>query len=344
MNALSMTDLRLLNPTPSELVLWGLSDPVRVFVKNEPTKVSKIGQRERIINSVSIIQIIIQMYLFKDVDAGKKENWYNGPGSVGIGFTDDMAKLMINSIKREFERSSLNLPTELVCTDIKSMDYSQSADIIELSAYQKIVTNNMQHTMYAKMLSINVFCLAHPLYVLSDGRMYSQLRPGGRRSGELDTSEGNTIAKASLNVLCAFSAGKVELDPFRAPVQRVQGDDGIHQPFCSDAYYKDFHSEFGMVVTGFTRGTPQDFTFCSQRWVNGGCVPLNIVKQLYNLLSNPVYDFDLLRQYIEDHSNDPSLPDQLKLIKDCWPGCPAIDYTTVETSLDPGLFSQYDLN
>jgi len=323
-NRVNYQALLRLEPTPSELVLWGLADPVRVFVKNEPTKMKKIGLCERIINSVSMIQIAIEMYLMKDVDMPKKQNWFRGPGSVGIGFTDSMAQLFQASILEDFDRAKpLDLQSVLISTDVKSMDYSQSEDVIELSILQKVTTNDAEYTAWSKFLVLNAYVLARPLYVLSDGSFISQVAPGGRRSGELDTSEGNTASKASLNVLCAHAFGKVRLNPFLAPVQRAQGDDGVHQPFCSDQQYRDFHAQFGMTITGFEIGTPNDFIFCSQRWKDGKCIPQNIVKQLYNLLSNPQYDWDLLGQYCMEHRNDPSLIKQLEIIEVCWPGCPS---------------------
>jgi len=323
-NRVKYQQLLDLEPTPSELVLWGLTDPVRVFVKNEPTKMKKIGLCERIINSVSMIQIAVEMYLMKDVDLPKKQNWFRGPGSVGIGFTDSMAQQFQTSIAEDFDRvKRLGLPRVLVSTDVKSMDYSQSEEVIELSILQKVTTNDAEYTAWSKFLVLNAYVLARPLYVLSDGSFISQVIPGGRRSGELDTSEGNTASKASLTILCAYAHGKVELNPFTAPVQRAQGDDGVHQPFCSDQEYREFHAQFGMTITGFEVGTPEDFLFCSQRWKDGKCIPQNIVKQLYNLLSNPQYDWDLLGQYCMEHRNDPTLTQQLEIIEACWPGCPS---------------------
>jgi len=342
-NRIDYQELLRLEPTPSELVLWGLSDPVRVFVKNEPTKTKKIGLCERIINSVSIIQIVVEMYLMKDVDMPKKQNWFKGPGSVGIGFTDTMASQFQSSINESFvEASPLDLPRAFICTDVKSMDYSQSEDVIELSVLQKVTTNAAECTAWSKYLVLNAFVLARPLYVLSDGTFVSQVIPGGRRSGELDTSEGNTASKASLTILCAFAHGKVRVNPFLAPVQRAQGDDGVHQPFCTDEEYKKFHSDFGMTITGFEIGTPEDFLFCSQRWKDGKCIPQNIVKQLYNLLSNPQYDWDLLSQYCIEHRNDPTLKEQLDVIEACWPGCPSYPIAGVHDLNISTMFSSDD--
>lgn len=332
-------DLMSLNPTPIELVLWGLHDFVRVFVKNEPTKTTKIGIRERIINSVSLIQLLTEMYLFHSVDLPKKTRWYEGPGCVGIGFTDPMASLFASKILEEIPTSYDPFNSTLVTTDVKSMDYSQSEQVINLSVFQKIATNRAQGTAFANMSFINSLVLARPSYVLSNGEIFSQLLPGGRRSGEYDTSFGNTTSRSSLIFLAARKFGKVSIysnsDPkilnssgnmskhvILQPLQRAQGDDAINQQFCSNEDLSSFFAEFGMVLTGFELGSPDDFLFCSQRWVDGKCIPLNIIKQMYNLLSNKYYDEDKLKQYIFEHHNDPQLSRQLDIFIKSWPLAP----------------------
>jgi len=364
-HALDYEDLGYLMPTPLELVLWGLNDFVRVFVKNEPTKTSKIGIRERIINSVSLIQLLVEMYLFEEVDNPKKQTWFHGPGCVGIGFTDAMAEVFTASIASHVLAS--NRPDLLRTTDVKSMDYSQSEEIIALSPLQKVVTNAAEGTMFSKFAFVNNYVLCRPVYVLSNGEIYTQLYPGGKRSGEYDTSHGNTVSRTSLTFLCAFKFGAVSIQPndclalnrsneiatfiVNAPMQRAQGDDGIDQKYCPDDFMKEFFSEFSMELTGFETGTSSDFLFCSQKWVNGKCIPQNILKQMYHLLSNKVYDEDKLKQYIFDHHNDPDLPRQLEIFRTCWPGhpqrdVPLEDYEQLlkEAFLDtpPGFMSELD--
>jgi len=76
--------------TRRECVARGFMDPVRVFVKNEPHKLSKIQTgRVRLIMSVSIIDKMIEMLLARHSCKKNIANWKTIPSKPGIGFSSD---------------------------------------------------------------------------------------------------------------------------------------------------------------------------------------------------------------------------------------------------------------
>jgi len=171
--------------TAEELVVAGLVDPIRVFVKNEPHSAKKLEEgRFRLIMSVSLIDQLCERCLSSEQNGLEIANYHRLPVKPGMGFSTEK----IAPIGRSFEAFP-----ELVSSDVSGWDWSVSADELRFDARRRVKAAGvaMDHP-FAKALMNRAVCLGRSVIAFSDGVLLAQRRDGVQKSGSYNTSSGNS--------------------------------------------------------------------------------------------------------------------------------------------------------
>lgn len=256
---------------PSELVRMGVVDPVKVFVKQEPHKSTKIEEgRVRLICSVSIVDNIIAKLLCSlqnNIEIAHNDRL---PVKPGMGLHDDGLRALNNYVRRSFRGTQ---PAE---GDVKGWDWSVQEWDFTMDCERRVSLADAEGTVFEKLLQAHFYCMARKVFVLSDGTMHEQQFPGIMPSGWYNTSSSNSAMRCMNHYMLSVELGF-------APKIIAMGDDSVESNFqgALEAY-----SKLGKQMSMFNMVSTDNFEFCSTAFDGNLGVPVNIDKQIFNLLSN----------------------------------------------------------
>jgi hypothetical protein len=261
---LSRTEASLAAMDGFELVRAGLKDPDRVFVKNELHNVKKIAEkRMRIIVSVSIVdQLVERLFASRQNDA-EIASWDTIPSCPGMGHDDASVRVLISKVVR-FERP--------VSSDVSGFDWSLPEWLLLMDAERR---GELAGPMVKALARARMRCLARGLFVLSDGRAYTQRRPGVMKSGSYLTSSSNS----AMRVMLARLTGAVGA--------MAMGDDCVEDREDTLEEMVERYARFGITITDAseaTLGEGVEFCALSLRYRVEDSVFLKWEKSLANLL------------------------------------------------------------
>lgn len=260
--------------TPQQLVKMSWCDPVRLFVKQEPHKLSKIKtKRFRLISSVSVVDQLVERVLFGVQNRKEIDSWSLIPSKPGIGLTDEMARSVYNNVKMVSNRFK-------ICeADVSGWDWSVQLWELLADAEIRVRLSVGAHPSCQRAMINRIHCLARSVFTLSDGTMFEQGKPGLMKSGSYLTSSTNSRCR----VLDHYILGGGWII--------AMGDDSleadISTPEMSGA---ERYKQLGKIVSMYEAcpvnelGVVKDFEFCSQRFTSNGPVPLNWAKMLCKFL------------------------------------------------------------
>lgn len=225
-----------------------LVHPIRLFVKHEPHKRSKIEQeRYRLIYSVSIVDTMIDRMLLSPFLNALMENWMRTPSM--IGWTPLYGGWKV-------------LPCDSVGYDLTAWEYTVTRWMIEsFSQLAQELCVGQPGKDWAELLVWRLDCLFNcPEVILSNGRRYRLEIYGIMKSGSYITIAANTLMQRVLMVAACFASGQRTV-----PWQLAMGDDGL---FYSDLSVEALGKleEWGFIVKDSSRNE-----FCGMSW-NGGWV------------------------------------------------------------------------
>jgi hypothetical protein len=287
---------------PWDLVLNGLIDPVKLFVKNEPHKQAKLLEgRLRLIFSMSVIDNVIARMLFSRQNNAEIEIWERIPLKPGMGLTDEYMKMIYWYVKANDDEG-------LMETDMKGWDWSfQEQDFVS-DLERRAFLNGGKGTLWWQLARAHYHCVARKVMVLSNGEMYKQLAPGIMPSGWYNTSSTNSAVRVINHEHAALMEG---IEPFIM----AMGDDGVERFIPNvELHYGSLGKTCGLcnIVSS------DSFEFCSTLFQNGLGVPVNVTKQLYNLLRTRPITLDDCYQRYEQFSyelrHSPDLPMLLSIV------------------------------
>jgi hypothetical protein len=262
-------DIRGLNA--EELVSRGYCDPIKVFIKNEAHRQSKIDEgRCRNIFAVSIVDRIIQQMCCIFQNKYEIANWSSLPSKPGMGFAPHQVDQFVQGLKNYPHC----VPSDFRATDVKSWDWNVTEDDLSFEAY---VRWRLEGSLPENLnLYRGIFyCMSRKVLVLSDGRALAQVQPGIMPSGAYFTSSSNSRIRVKLGLQMGASVDDMV----------CMGDDSIE--FCSSR-------EIDLVKSDRVFKGIQQFTdsveFCSHRIYFGHgetyAEPLNVKKMLFQLYSS----------------------------------------------------------
>lgn len=294
---LMYTREQIQNVTPVERVQLGLMDPVRVFVKNEPHKRSKLNEgRVRLIHSVSLVDKIIEMLLHRHLHKKEIKNWRTIPSKPGIGFTDDD----VLSVWLDVDESG----KEMVYTDISGWDFNVKDWLMRVCKDGEIRLCDNPSAVWVRLLELEPIMESQVVYQFSDGELVVLDFKGIVNSGKYKTSRGNSFMRAFL----AFLVGARKVG--------AAGDD-TYEEFVDDAVEK--YARYGFKIKDYQR-VSNFFEFCSRIYTSDGSFPVNVDKMLMNFLHcSPKTNLErrmLLLQFTDNLKYHPEFPDVMKIVED----------------------------
>nr|QBF54038.1 P1-P2 [Luffa aphid-borne yellows virus] len=256
--------------TAEQLVQQGLCDPIRVFVKGEPHKQSKLDEgRYRLIMSVSLVDQLVARVLFQNQNKREICLWRAIPSKPGFGLstdgqTSEFLELLADQMSTTPEVVVARWREYLVPTDCSGFDWSVAAwmleDEMEVRNRLTLENNNLTRRLRACWLK----CLSTSVLCLSDGSLYAQRVPGVQKSGSYNTSSSNS----RIRVMAAYHCG--------ATWAMAMGDDALESVDTNLEVYKDLG--FKVEVSG-------ELEFCSHIFVRPDlALPVNRAKMLYKLI------------------------------------------------------------
>jgi hypothetical protein len=297
--------------TPTELISKGCIDAIRVFVKNEPHKESKLlDARQRLIFSVSIIDNIICELLSGNQNKKEIENWDTIPPQCGFGLNDDQILTFLNSIKTEF------LDEKFYDDDISGWDFSVDKDNYDFDLFRRRLLNNGDGTSWWKIISAHYYCMQRKVVTIDDGRCFAQTYHNGiMGSGWKNTSSANSSMRVGDAWLCRWKLeGNLKSLNGKAGC-KTHGVDILEKYIASPDDIVDTYRGFGKAIKQVNVVHRNDFEFCSTRFVNGIAYPLNEDKQLFNLLNfKPQSELEMQQRYFQFKHEFRHSPNKSKLL------------------------------
>jgi len=269
-----------------QLVLNGIRDPVRVFIKNEPHKESKIQSGKlRLISGVSLVDQIKERCIGRVQNEAEIAQWETCPSKPGIGLDDESLLVMADNFRDMLTRG-------LICSsDVSGFDWSVKGWELRADAERRRILSGAQSgSLYDFLLRVQAHCVANSVFVLPDGRMWSQMREGIQLSGSYWTSSTNSAMRILMTLVARARAGQDLL-----PLDQVtMGDDSVER------YWQGLDAalqELGHTVK-FVRiyRSLSDVEFCSHVWLPNG-------------LAKPVEPWKTVFRYLSHPANSPSYPD-----------------------------------
>lgn len=257
--------------SPEQAVLDGVTDPVRLFVKGEPHKLSKIQEgRFRLIASVSLVDQLVARMLFQDQNKMELRHFREIPSQPGMGLSSD--DQVADFTARLCERAGAPDPGELIAnwekwvvpTDCSGFDWSVPFWLLEDDLeVRNLLTVGITPELKS-LRSVWLTCLGNSLLSLSDGCLLAQTTPGIQKSGSYNTSSSNS----RIRVMMSKHAG--------ASWCMAMGDDAIESPDTDMGVYKSL---------GFKCEVAEKFDFCSHIIQSPSvAIPCNVGKMLIGLL------------------------------------------------------------
>lgn len=268
---LTMSKAKLEARSPEQLVQEGLCDPIRLFVKQEPHKQSKLDEgRYRLIMSVSLIDQLVARVLFQRQNKSEIALWSAIPSKPGFGLsTEDQTlkfmEVLAGTVGSSPQEICDNWRSLLVPTDCSGFDWSVAewmlADDMEVRNRLTIDCNELTRHLRSVWLQ----CISNSVLCLSDGTIIAQEYPGVQKSGSYNTSSSNS----RIRVMAAYHCG--------ASWAIAMGDDALEAPDTDLDKYKKLG--FKVEVSG-------ELEFCSHIFKSPDlAIPVNANKMLYRLIN-----------------------------------------------------------
>jgi len=265
-----------------QLFKEGLSWPVMVFVKMEPTGESKIA---RLIYGVSVVMNIIGRIFFGDILRELPYTVGKAQHEVGIDMeTEDGLNCFDNGIRRVFKMAHKK-ELFVESSDVQGWEY-MVREWMNRAWYASLVKRRVHKKDEFTKRLIAMYCLmeAKALAIDSDGYVH-QLPFCIMCSGRPTTHVANSDMRDALaDTILAFNRVSVTLEDIPSD---ANGDDCIEVSFKGKS---DIYENLGFVVTDRLRQTPDEIRYCSQilrRGADGKLVrmPDSLAKSFFNAMN-----------------------------------------------------------
>jgi len=268
--------------SPDVLVREGLCDPVRLFIKQEPHKRSKLDLgKYRLISGLSIVDQLIDRVLFGPQNKLEILLWNKIPSKPGIGLDDEGLRKMATWFEK-----ILGEGRTLLSTDISGWDWSvQEWELIEDFRCRELLCNG-SGSLWSHLAWARVTCVSKKLFVLPDSTLVAQSIPGIQASGSYNTSSTNSRMRIlARTVAYRLVYGEVREDEVGRVV--AMGDDCVEAGLDRQVY--ETITKLGHTVKDLVEfNSLEGVEFCSHRWYADGLArPVNWVKTLFRFAQQP---------------------------------------------------------
>lgn len=239
------------------------SDPIRLFVKQEPHKLKKINNKAyRLISSVSVVDQLIDAMLFDTMNQSMVDNLCRIPSKVGWGPHVGGWKMVP--------------ACGFVSLDKSSWDWTVQGWIITLLVRFRIMLCKNPTLKWMELVQWRYRELyGNPVFVTSGGVLLKQRSPGVMKSGCYNTITDNTIMQDILHLRASLEAD--------VPVTSLwaMGDDTLQRSLPPEmmAKYLAVLSKYCVI-----KEVIQGVEFAGHRFEGGYVEPLYTGKHAFNLL------------------------------------------------------------
>ncbi|AGN49061.1 P1-P2 fusion [Maize yellow dwarf virus RMV] len=283
-----MSTVKFEQLTAEQLVQQGLCDPIRLFVKGEPHKQSKLDEgRYRLIMSVSLLDQLVARVLFQNQNKREIALWRAIPSKPGFGLsTDAQSREFVQNLAKQCGVNTTELlanwPTYTVPTDCSGFDWSVADWMLQddMEVRNRLTRNNTDLTKRLRACWLK--CISNSVLCLSDGTLLAQRIAGIQKSGSYNTSSSNS----RIRVMAAYHCG--------ATWAMAMGDDALESVDTNLDVYK---------TLGFKVEVSKQLEFCSHIFEKEDLArPVNQNKMIYKLLHgyNPANgSSEVIQRYLD---------------------------------------------
>ncbi|APG75773.1 hypothetical protein 2 [Hubei sobemo-like virus 30] len=173
------------------------SDPIRLFIKQEPLKHEKLDSgRYRLISSVSIIDQIIDHMLFDDMNDMITDDWMFVPPKIGWSAFTGGWKFMPKLSEQPW------------ALDKSSWDWTVNLWLFDIVLDMRIqLCKNLSREWVDLALWRYSQLYIEPIFVTTGGLLLKQITPGVMKSGCVNTIVDNSIMQVILHLRVCFEEG-----------------------------------------------------------------------------------------------------------------------------------------
>lgn len=261
-----------------ELVLSGIRDPVRLFVKEEPHSLKKImSGKLRLISGVSLVDQLKERLICRLQNSAEINSWETCPSKPGVGLDDESMLVVADTL------DGLLAGGDLSAMDISGWDWSVKDWELKADAeFRRRSTGSSRGSLFDFLLRAQAHCVSNSVLVMPNGDMYAQLDPGIQLSGSYCTSSSNSRMRIVASLVARQMAGH----PLTGVDMIAMGDDSVerHLVGVSNSLVDLGHIvKFEEIVDRLDR-----VEFCSHRWRSDGLAyPVSPWKTIFRYLSHP---------------------------------------------------------
>lgn len=274
--------------SPVELVQNGLTDPVKVFVKDEPHSEKKmLSGKLRIIAAVSLKEQIKTKIIANAQNKAEIACWETCPSKPGLGLHDEGLRILAANA-----RAILRHGQRISCTDISGWDWSMQYWELMLDAkIRNSLAGTSNDSVFGLFTRQHAHFVAASVFVTPDGSMYEQTILGGQLSGDQNTSPTNSRGRICASLFARILAKEPLLKEGLFDINAA-GDDCFERAFPG---LKEGLEVIGHKVKDETYyDSVEGFEFCSQRFSEDGTArPADPSKTFYRFLSHKFTDTTL---------------------------------------------------
>jgi hypothetical protein len=280
-----------------DLVLRGLCDAIRMFIKNEPYNTTKASMRRwRLIWSLSFVDQMVERILHDSLNKHEIEH------TMGNDLPSMPGQNLNLSAHYQMYRK-LNLAAEdATGSDVSAWDINVTWEELLAEAWCRINLTGATGQLRNAILN-HAYVSALSLIVFSDGTVYAQDEPGIMKSGRYCTSSSNSRIRfvAALRIGAAWA--------------RTMGDDAI-ESWVDNATEK--YLEIGKICKIYQKreNLEEPLEFCSNLWFPHIHYPAAPSRMLYRFLNVPKGEQTPERysQFLFEVQASPDLPQLLEII------------------------------
>lgn len=257
-----------------------MPDPIKIFVKDEPHKRTKIAAgRERIIFALSVVDQMVDRLLFKPMIDVEVRN----PGAV-------VAKAGWSPLPEGYQAIVKQFPGDVMAVDKTAWDWTMPEWVVYayfgIKMDQCVDSDDLYEGMcWLRMMQV----VGSEAYIrLPDGRQLQQDSVGLMKSGWLLTLSMNSMAQALQHAVASFAIGE------EPPRCWALGDDFISRAVSKPDDYVRELSRTGCLV----KHAKNILEFAGFDFTNGGVTPLYWKKHQFLLnYVEPDIEQDVLLSY-----------------------------------------------
>nr|UHS71541.1 MAG: putative RNA-dependent RNA polymerase [Barnaviridae sp.] len=297
---------KIFSMSPMELIENNVCSPIRVFIKDEPTKIAKIALGKlRLISALSVDDQVIDRMLYSRQNDCEIDQWRDIISQPGLGLDDEGLRTLASSFREMLKTSDLQ------STDISNWDYSVQSWELDLDCEFRIEAAS-GNPIFGFLARVRTHCIKNKVFCFPDGSLVPQGIDGTQASGWYNTSSSNSRMRAAVRIVALLIAVQRKLiaEPSSEVLVNIKtmGDDCVEGVL--DDCVLSIINELGHDIKEITTYSElAGIEFCSHKWLdNGLAYPINVGKILFRFFNHSNRDSHLsewVAQLSDDLRNHP---------------------------------------